>query len=67
MSLGRGMGSLIGLVGFYQVFKDIQDALKFGKVIKDKIIPSLIWLKYFEKLDVFAKILSVNEKKNFFM
>jgi equilibrative nucleoside transporter 1/2/3 len=23
MSLGRGMGSLIGLVGFYQIFKDI--------------------------------------------
>lgn len=28
MTLGRGLGSMVGLVGFYQVFKDIEDALK---------------------------------------
>jgi ABC-type bacteriocin/lantibiotic exporter with double-glycine peptidase domain len=38
MSLGRGLGSLIGLIGFYQVFKDIQDALKLTNLLRDKFV-----------------------------
>jgi hypothetical protein len=32
MSLGRGLGALIGLVGFYNVFKQIQNALKMPRI-----------------------------------
>ena len=28
MTLGRGLGSMVGMIGFYQVFKEIQDAFK---------------------------------------
>lgn len=28
MTLGRGIGSMVGLIGFYQVFKEIQNAVK---------------------------------------
>lgn len=37
MSLGRGMGSLIGLIGFYQVFKDIEEALKIATGTKQTL------------------------------
>jgi hypothetical protein len=35
MTLGRGIGSMIGLIGFYQVFKEIQEALK-NSLLKGK-------------------------------
>lgn len=28
MTLGRGLGSMVGLIGFYKVFKEIQEAFK---------------------------------------
>ena len=28
MTLGRGLGAMIGLIGFYQVFKEVQEAVK---------------------------------------
>jgi hypothetical protein len=37
MTLGRGIGSMIGLIGFYQLFKDIQQALRNSStLIKEK-------------------------------
>lgn len=33
MTLGRGLGSMVGMIGFYQVFKEIQSAFKMSSTI----------------------------------
>lgn len=37
MTLGRGLGSMVGVIGFYKVFKEIQEALK-NSIMKGKKI-----------------------------
>lgn len=34
MTLGRGLGSMVGVIGFYNVFKEIQDAIKGTGLLK---------------------------------
>jgi hypothetical protein len=38
MTLGRGLGSMVGLIGFYQVFKEIQDAFKRSIISSGKLM-----------------------------
>jgi ABC-type bacteriocin/lantibiotic exporter with double-glycine peptidase domain len=42
MTLGRGLGSMVGVIGFYQVFKEIQDAFK-NSIMKGKFNNTLVY------------------------
>ena len=39
MTLGRGLGAMVGLIGFYQVFKEISEAIKSTGLTKSKFTP----------------------------